>query len=81
MPIKKALTGYILKMNQTFKTWRTQMGFYIPVSLAYPTYPNSNWEHLPKNDNNAPWEEGHMVDIKCNRRKRLHRTNQASNFL
>ena len=52
-----------------------------PISVAYISYPSSNWEHQPKHDNNIPCK-GRFIEIKSNlKRKKPHRTNQGFNFL
>ena len=54
----------------------------IPVSVAYPTYQSSNWEHWPRHDNifhRRPC--GRFIEIKCNfGRKQLHKQITAQFF-
>ena len=52
----------------------------ISVSVFYPTIPSSNQEHQPNHNNCSI--HGRFIEIQSNlMRKKLHRTNQGSNFL
>ena len=53
----------------------------ILVFVAYPTIPISNLEHQHRQQFHA-WPYGRFVETQSNlRRKKLHRTNQGSNFV
>ena len=56
---------------------------FIPVSVAYPRYPSSNWEHQPRLTTVFhAWMCGRFIEINSSlRRKYLHWTNQSFNFL
>ena len=45
---------------------------YIPVSVAYPTYLGSSWEHQPRHDNSIPHARPYvkLVEIKSNLRRK-----------